>query len=468
MYSVKTNSEYHLETWQSTQIELRTKLGEVVYKNWFEKLSFSKLENEAIHLTAPTRFIRDWVLNNYFQTLLEAVNKFAPSISEIVIGLNDQKAQSVTFNNNNDSVGGLARNDSYISKNVEQEKMQMCEFYDFSLDPKYTFDNFIVGDSNILAFNAALNAANGNMRISSIKTLYIHSDVGMGKTHLLQSIASYIRANNNAKVLYLSAERFMHLFLKSLKSNQLIDFKERLKSCDILLVDDLQFICGKNATAFEFANILTALSESNKVVVVAADVSPFQLNLETRSKSRLIGGLVVDITPPDFDLRLKIIESKCQIQKANIPSNILHNLAKNVTSSVRELEGALNKLIAHSSLQNIDIDQQLVKRVLKENYQSAIVKIGLDQILKSVCKYFNTEIEDILSKSRLKKFAHPRQIAAYLMKELTNKSYADIGKALGNRDHASIIYFTKQIESKLTSCESLKIEIEQLKDIICG
>lgn len=470
MYSVKTNDIRDFRIWQSVLAELRLMLGEVACRNWFDKLSFGRVEGEALFLGAPTRFIRDWVLNNYFSSLLEAVNKFAPEVAEVVIGLDEKQSANGQSHHSRsaDIAVASAEEHSYVSKNIEQERIQMCEFYDFALDPKYTFSSFVVGDSNALAFNAAMNAASGAMRNSSIKTLYIHSDVGMGKTHLLQSIAAHIRENESAKVLYLSAERFMHLFLKSLKSNQLIDFKERLKSCDILVVDDLQFICGKNATASEFANILTALSESNKVVVVAADVSPFQLNLENRSKSRLIGGLVVDITPPDFDLRLQILESKCASQDVDIPANILQNLAKNITSSVRELEGALNKLVAHATLQKAEMDHHLVKRVLKENYQSALVKINLEQILKSVCKYFNVDQDDLVSKSRLKKFAHPRQIAAYLMKELTNKSYADIGKALGNRDHASIIYFTKQIENKLGTCEAIKIEIEQLKESIAG
>ncbi len=458
MYSKKeiynTNPEF-IELWAEVLDEMHSRFGEIAYRNWFARIEFLSLEtNGAFTLAAPSRFTRDWFLNNYGQVVLEALQQRSNDVHSIAVELNEAAAPHPV------NTAALHKDLAFNEPKIVVPDDPECEIFNFSLNDAYTFEQFIVDDSNSMAYNAIQSIATNK---SFAKTLYVQGKVGMGKTHLLQSLTRALRTNvMSLRVAYLSAEKFMYLFLKSLKSNQIVAFKEKFKSCDVLIIDDLQFICGKNATALEFSNILTAMLESNKTVVIASDTNPFTLNIDQRTKSRIVGGLVVEIKDSSLELRKRILESKCSAQGFTLDDSIMNTLAENVSTNIRELEGALNKLYAYKVIQNTEINGALLDKILKENFDAVSNKYSEKKILSSICSYFAIDVDDIQSKSRVKKFAYPRQIAAYLLKELTHKSLNEIGKMLGGRDHASVLYFIKQVQEKIKSDSKTKIEIDQI------
>jgi chromosomal replication initiator protein len=436
--------------WNDVALALRKEVGELNYRNWLGHLTFKSIDENVLILSAPTKFIREWIETNYLHIVSKVCKNFGLVAETIQIEVN---AVSVPVANSNRQIEGEVK-----------EVQSQCDIFDFNLDPRFVFDAFVVGQSNKVAYSAAKAVAENKLPTN---ILYIHGAVGQGKTHLLQAIASQIQ-NLDAvrKLVYLSAEKFMHLFLKYLRANDLIGFKEKIKSCDIFLVDDLQFICGKAATQQEFSNLLSALTEANKIVVISSDSTPFALQLDARSKSRLIGGLVVEITQSDYDLRLSILESKASRADTNVATEVLELIAKNITSSNRELEGALNKLIAYASFEQTQITIADAANLLKSNLDAGQAVVDLEKIINVVSAYFSIDSSDILSKSRSAKFTIPRQICALLAKSLTTKSLVDIGLALGKRDHASVIYYIKQIEQKRKSDPSLDKQIQELEALL--
>ena len=443
--------------WEHITETVKLEFGAITYRNWLGHLKFKSCNDDILHLDAPTKFIGEWIETNYQSALVTLFSRSGLNIKDIVINVND----NLPITLNSDESQRSYKDDS---TNIDVT----CDIFNFNLDPKLIFKNFVVGSSNRVAYHASLAVAKGDTQNIAANILYIHGNVGQGKTHLLQSMACHIKSIGEKKILYLSAEKFMHLYLKYMRLNNLIGFKEKIKSCDIFLIDDIQFICGKVATQQEFSNLLSALTEANKLVVISSDINPFMLQLDSRSKSRLIGGFVVEIVPSDYDLRLSILESRRKNAAVNIPDAVLEFIAKNITASNRELEGALNKLIAYSNFESSDITLQSAQNLLKVNLESAQTKISLDHIIVSIAKYFNIEVNNITSKSRSAKFILPRQLTAYFAKLLTTKSLYDIGQSLGKRDHASVIYYIKQIDRKLIEDAKLEHQILEIKALILG
>ncbi len=448
-YSVDTGIETNNDNtisleWSKISQKLLEEFGEIIYGNWISKLNIVKSENSALYLSAPSKFALDWIVTNYSNSILKIVQSILPEIQDIIFIIDS--AFSIGIN--------AKVPDISISKKRE-ELNQQCDIFDYSLDTKLVFENFIVSNTNYAAYNAAISVASGNKMNLLSNLVYLHSNVGMGKTHLLQSIAHHIKNNNpEIAVVYLTAEKFTHMFLKYLKANDLIGFKEKLKSCDILLVDDLQFICGKNATSHEFSNILSALTESNKIVIVAADVNPFILKLDPRSKSRLIGGLVIEISDSDVALRQNILKAKCDLYSVNLADHMINKISNNINSSNRELEGAIRKLAMYCDIQNKEpMNDNLVDQLLfcnkVNNIRSGNPDITPTKVIKIICDHFKITEEALISKSRMKDLAIPRQMTAYLLKICTNLSMFGIAQLLGRKDHTSIIYFLKQVDLKI-------------------
>ncbi|MDF3047995.1 MAG: dnaA [Candidatus Midichloriaceae bacterium] len=439
-----------ISIWNDVALALRKEVGELNYRNWLGHLTFKSIAENTLILSAPTKFIREWIETHYLHIISKVCANFGLIAESIQIEVN---AVSVPAANSNRQIESEAR-----------DVQSQCDIFDFNLDPRFVFDAFMVGQSNKVAYSAAKAVAENKLPTN---ILYIHGAVGQGKTHLLQAIAAQVQSSGTArKLAYLSAEKFMHLFLKYLRANDLIGFKEKIKSCDIFLVDDLQFICGKAATQQEFSNLLSALTEANKMVVISSDSTPFALQLDARSKSRLIGGLVVEITQSDYDLRLAILQSKVSRAGVDVDTQVLELIAKNIVASNRELEGAINKLIAYASFEQTEITTADAANLLKSNLDAGQVTIDLEKIVNVVSAYFSIDSADILSKSRSAKFTIPRQICALLAKNLTTKSLVDIGIGLGKRDHASVIYYIKQIEQKRKSDPNLDKQIQEIEALL--
>lgn len=439
--------------WDSLLSSLSSEFGELTYKNWFSHLSFLDIDEGVLYLSAPTRFISEWIETNYGRYIVSHASKFGVNVSRVDI--------KVIPSNNPRPVASVS------SAAQEQVSSEKCDIFDFNIDPRFTFENFVVGASNKVAASAAKMIAEKGQIPGSSNILYIHSPVGFGKTHLLQATTSYIKQHSpNKRVAYLSAEKFLHMYLKSLRNNELVSFKEKMKSCDVLLIDDIQFICGKNATQQEFGNLLSALIESNKTVVISADVNPFALNLDNRSKSRLVGGLVVEIQESPYELRLEILKSKAKAMDMDVSEDVLHFIASNIASSNRELEGAFSRIVTYSSFEGTPPSLEMAQTLLNAHVAANKTEISIQDIVSKVAQYFDITDSDVKSKSRAAKFTIPRQICAYLSKTLTTNSLVDIGFALGKRDHASVIYYIKQIEKRIAEDSKLQSQVLEIRNSI--
>jgi chromosomal replication initiator protein len=451
MHSLKLQQLYKTgeEAWGEALENLRQEFGDATFKSWFSHLTYQEFKDGVLTITAPSTFIREWMITNYMKSINKHVLMSNPQVRKVDLRVKPNRAKLPCITNDNAETGEV------IDEN--------CDILASKLDPRFTFENFVSDPSNKVAYAAAKAIAEGKKLPTDSNILFIHSPVGMGKTHLIQSIASYIRENyKRKKVAYLSAEKFTHLYVKAIRSNDVVNFKEKLRGADVLLLDDLQFICGKNSTQQEFINIFNALTESNRKVVVTCDVSPYSLNLDSRSKSRLTGALVAEIKHADYDMRLEVLKAKAEMLKVKVPQNVSELIAKNITSSIRELEGALNKVITHSSLAEAEITVESVQEILRDNLQAHEQKLSVEQIMEVVARFYEVKVADITSKSRAAKFVTPRQVSAFLAKQLTTKSLQDIGHKLGGRDHATVIYSIKKLEDRTAADKSVANDIARI------
>ncbi len=435
------------EAWSLVQTRLRSNYGEATFRSWLSKLDFVSSNNGQVVLSAPTRFIKEWIATHYaapIKNIWRAIDKNVFTI-EIIVGdkaLNNlAKPQTdilvptdVAVSNNQDSFfGTVSNNDDILGS---------------TLDERYNFDNFIVGPSNQLAHAAAKSVAESDKVQSELNPLFLYGGVGLGKTHLMHSIAWHLKNNNSdKKVVYMSAEKFMYQFVKALRSKSIMSFKEQFRSVDILMIDDVQFICGKDSTQQEFFHTFNALIDNNRQMVISCDRSPSDLDgMEDRIKSRLGWGLVVDVHSTTYELRLGILQSKAELMKVNIPLNVMEFLAAKITSNVRELEGALNKVVAHSTLIGKNITLDSTQEILRDLLRSNEKLVTIDEIQKKVAERYNIRVSDMSSSRRLRTIARPRQIAMYLAKTLTPRSLVEIGKKFGGKDHTTVMHAVKTVE----------------------
>ncbi|RZI47621.1 chromosomal replication initiator protein DnaA [Rickettsiales endosymbiont of Peranema trichophorum] len=450
------------ELWGEVLQDLKNEYGLDTFNTWFIDLAFEKIQDNVITVTAPNRFIRDTVFTNYLNKMKQSLSIKAPNITVIDL--------RVLSESQTPAIG--AQEDDVYNDRSEFHGSQASYLANLSnvLDVKLTFDNFMVGETNKLAFTSASNIVSSQLSGATSacpNMLYLYGGVGMGKTHLLQSIANAVFSNAPTKrVVYISSERFMHQYVVSLKNNTSLGFKECLRSLDVLLLDDLQFLCGKNSTQSEFANILAVLAESGKFVVISSDRTPYRLEFDRRTKSRLAGALVVEIKQPNYELRLEILKHKARQRKVNIDESILEFIAQNVTSSVRELEGALHNLLHHTASSGLEINLKNTKYVLKDCFLANEACLTVNQIINAIANYYGFTLAEMLKKTREKRYIQPRQVAAFMVKQLTRSSLKEIGDALGGRNHSTIVYAAKQIEEKMKEDQLLEYDINQLYNIL--
>jgi chromosomal replication initiator protein len=359
-----------------------------------------------------------------------------------------------------------------VSKSIAAQKItnktEDENIWSSPLDMRFTFENFVVGSPNQLAYAAAFAVAESSAAITESNPLFLYGSVGLGKTHLMHAIAWHIKNTQpNRKVIYMSAEKFMYQFVRALRNKDVLSFKERFRSVDVLMIDDIQFICGKDSTQEEFFHTFNALIDNNRQMVISCDRSPSDLdNVEERIKSRLGWGLVADVHSTTYELRIGILQSKVEQMNISVPRNVIEFLANKITSNVRELEGALNKVVAHSTLIGREITLENTREILRDLLRANERIITIEEIQKKVANRYNIKISDMSSSSKSRDVARPRQIAMYLSKVLTPKSLVDIGKKFGKKDHTTVIHAVKKIEELSASDKEFLEEVELLTKIL--
>ena len=444
--------------WNLIQTEMRNKLGVDIYESWLKKIDFVEEFNNYILLSVPTRFIRDWITSRYLDQILLTIKNYKKEIIRIEFKIiekkNDKALNQYSYEKNNNEKNISFIKDSYLQYN--------------RIDPNKRFENFLTSSSNKLAYEASLKVCENT---SNYNPLYIYGGVGMGKTHLLNSIG--LELKNNNKIMFISAERFMYQFVKSIKSNEMVKFKDYFRSTDILLIDDIQFMNGKEAMQEEFFHTFNALLDKGSKIVVSADRAPNKLSrIQERIKSRFSGGLVVDIQKPDFELRRKIVEKKAEelnnlySGQFKISNDIKQFISTEIVASVRELVGAVNRIASFSRIYNKSPNLVEIKVILKDLLNFVENKVTIDLIQTVVCKFFKISKNEMLSSRRSRYLVRPRQTAIYLTKILTSKSLPEIGREFSNRDHTTIIHSVKTIEKLKEKDPNMVDNINKLKNQI--
>jgi chromosomal replication initiator protein len=449
-----------IEIWPSIKLALRKTVGEAAFTNWINPLELTSVDASKANFATPTKFIGDWVDRNYGDSIKFEFAKHGLDVDRLVF--------SVSIENKIAPAKKLTK--IAESKNT---KTGSRDLPGASLDPRYTFDNFVVGKPNELAHAAARRVAEGGD--VSFNPLFLHGGVGLGKTHLMHAIAWEIKKRDpNAKVLYLSAEQFMYRFVQALRFKDTISFKEMFRSVDVLMVDDVQFIAGKSSTQEEFFHTFNALIDQNKQVIISGDRAPVDMEqLEDRIKSRLQWGLVVDVHPTDYELRLGILQSKQESQArynstVEVSPGVLEFMAQRISSNVRVLEGALTRLYAFGSLVGRPVTLEMAQESLSDILRATDRKVTIDEIIRKVTDHYGVNLTDMLSARRTRSIARPRQVAMYLSKKLTSKSLPEIGRRFGKRDHTTVIHAVKKIEELQSIDNQIAKDIEILRRMLEG
>ena len=449
----KSTPQLQETIWSKVKIKLQEVYGEEEYSNWLKLLSLHSVRNNIVIFNAATKFMCDWINSHYGKKILSLWREFDKLITDISIVVCENKISTETTTNKE-----LQKDNSELNKNTKSDLYN-------NLDPRFTFKNFIVGKPNELAFSACRRIAEStNIPTTGFNPLFLYGGVGLGKTHLMHAIAwEKKKINPDLKILYLSAEKFMYEFIKALRFKNTIAFKDQFRSVDVLMIDDVQFIIGKESTQEEFFHTFNALVDQNRQIVVSADKSPSDLEgLEERLRSRLGWGLVADIHPTTYELRLSIIEAKLEKYNINLSKDVAEFLAHKITSSVRELEGALTRLTAHVTLVGREVDIEIAQDLLQDLLRASDRRTTIDQIQKKVSEHFNLKISDMHSARRSRIIARPRQIAMYLSKNLTTRSLPEIGRKFGGRDHTTVIHAIKKVEELKKNDSNLSEDIEIL------
>ncbi len=459
-----TSNSFDDNKWSSLKKDLKKTVGDTAYNNWLKHLNYVSIVDSTITFSVPTKFLRDWIVNNYSDKIKNQAKKYLNSVNII---------KFVVKPNGGRIVPGTTRTikstDNHWKSSLDVRSNQTSNYpneFGAPLDPRFTFDNFVVGKPNELAFAASQRVSEAEK--ITFNPLFLCGGVGLGKTHLMHAIGWKIKQKKpERKVIYLSAEKFMYQFVRALRYKDTSAFKEQFRSIDVLMIDDVQFISGKDNTQEEFFHTFNALIEQNKQIVISADKSPTDLDgVQERLKSRLGCGLVADIHPTTYELRLGILIEKAQKRGVEIPSKVLEFLSHRIISNVREMEGALNRLVAHGTLVGTPISIETAQLVLQDLLKSSNKKITIEEIQKKVAEHFNIRLTDMHSPRRSRSVARPRQIAMYLAKSITSRSLPEIGRKFGGRDHTTVMHAVKKIEELKLSDVNFNEDLELLKRLI--
>ena len=440
--------------WEIIQKELRHQFGNEIYESWLKKIVFEESYPNYILVSVSTRFIRDWIVSRYLDQILKVIRKSNKEIIRIEFKIADKTIENVQ------------KEKKEFNTNVSFIKDSFIQFS--RIDQNKSFDNFVIGASNKLAYEASKKVSEN---ISHYNPLYLYAGVGMGKSHLLN--ATGLKLKEKYKVTFISAERFMYHFVKSIKMNDMVKFKDNFRNTNVLIIDDIQFMNGKEAMQEEFFHTFNSLIEKGSQIIISADRAPNKLmKIQERIKSRFSGGLVVDIQNPEYDLRLKIVKKKIDEfnlinkEKVNISQEIQEFISSEIRTSIRELVGALNRIASFSRIYSRTPNLSEIKIILKDLLNINDTKINIDNIQTLVCKYFKISKNEMLSSRRSRYLVRPRQVAIYLSKILTTKSLPEIGREFSNRDHTTIIHSVKTIEKLKNENGEISSGINNLKNQI--
>jgi chromosomal replication initiator protein len=446
--------------WEQVRDQLRKDFGEAVFKSWLKPLFVTEIIGGAVRLAVPTRFMRDWVVSHYVDRIRLLWQGLNPTITTIDIIVRLETPALTPFSpqpadGQPISIEKPLLNDE--STGIDRDVVGAA------LDPRFTFDNFVVGKPNELAYAAALRVAES--QTAQFNPLFLYGGVGLGKSHLMHAIAWHIKTYHpKRRVIYLSAEKFMYQFIRALRYKDTVAFKEQFRSVDVLMIDDVQFISGKETTQEEFFHTFNALVDQNHQIIISADKSPSDLEgMEERLKSRLGWGLVADIHPSTYELRLGILHAKAETLNIPIPKDVMEFLACKITSNIRELEGALNRIIAHATLVGREISLETTHEVLRDLLKANDRRVTIEDIQKRVAEYYGIKISDMQSARRSQNVARPRQVAMYLAKTLTSRSLPEIGRKFGGRDHTTVLHAVRKVQEVKTQDREFSEDLDILR-----
>ncbi|ARJ69694.1 chromosomal replication initiator protein DnaA [Paracoccus contaminans] len=446
--------------WAQARPELESLVGANNYVTWLAPLSLRAIEGGAADIACPTRFLSDWVSRHYARPIIDALTAQGAAVERVTFTVAAAPAAAAP--------AGPAAAGARPAAPARPRPAPREDELSAPIDTRFTFDNFIVGKPNELAHAAARRVAEGGF--VTFNPLFLYGGVGLGKTHLMHAIASERRSRDpDARVLYLSAEQFMYRFVQALRERTVMDFKELFRTVDLLMVDDVQFIAGKDSTQEEFFHTFNALVDQGKQIVISADRAPGEIkDLEDRIKSRLSCGLIVDLHPTDYELRLSILQSKTDLFRATYPGlqmgqGVLEFLAHRITSNVRVLEGALQRLFAFASLMGREIDLDMTQECLTDILRASDRKVSVEEIQRKVAEHYNIRLSDLVGPKRVRTLARPRQIAMYLAKQMTSRSLPEIGRRFGGRDHTTIMHGVRKIEELCAADNSLAEDVQLLR-----
>jgi len=441
--------------WDDTLAHLELNLSPQHFSTWIKPLKLVKIEQDMVYLEVPNRFVLDWVKENYSKLIQKNLSALSAVSYRLHFDVSNQVvAQSPKTTPVVDTPVALVANKNIVNKTNSA---------DLNLNRKYTFEEFVAGSSNQFAYAAAMAVANNPA--TTYNPLFIYGGVGLGKTHLVNAIGNAIlKKSPQMRICYYTSEKFMNELINSLRYNRMDEFRNKFRSMDVLLIDDIQFIAGKERTQEEFFHTFNALYDSHKQIIVTSDKFPKDIpGLEERLRSRFEWGLIADIQAPDVETKMAILKMKAEQNSINLPEDVAQFLANSICNNVRELEGYLIRIGAYASLTSVPISLEMARDVLKDILIERNRELTVEEIVKKVSLHFNIKISDIKSAKRLKAVVLPRQIAMYISRQLTSSSYPEIGDRFGGKDHSTIIHAIRKIEKLMEEDFQLKSTIENLK-----
>lgn len=480
------------ERWARVRGRLRAEVGDAAFRSWLKPLTLMGVRNGQVRMAVPSRFMRDWVSGNYADRIRLLWGEELPEMQgvEIVVQppprpetrpvvaeaaetpcANDGRAvepreQAAAVAPAVEEAAGSRVPAVAVVTGGADEEAERCRSISAPLDPRFTFEHFVVGKPNELAYAAARRVAEAEA--VPFNPLFLYGGVGLGKTHLMHAIAWQIRQSTpQRRVIYLSAEKFMYQFVRALRTKDTMAFKEQFRSVDVLMIDDVQFLSGRDATQEELFHTFNSLVDDNRQIVISADKSPSDLEgVEERMRSRLGWGLVADIHPTTYELRLGILQSKAEQLNVPIPPKVLEFLAHKITSNVRVLEGALNRLVAHATLVGRAVTLETAHELLQDLLRASDRRVTIEEIQKRVAEHFNIRLSDMYSARRARAVARPRQVAMYLAKQLTSRSLPEIGRKFGGRDHTTVMHAVRRIDELRTTDSGFAEDVDLLRRML--
>jgi chromosomal replication initiator protein len=454
--------------WARVRGRLRAEFGEATFRSWLKPLTLAGRRGPDLRVAVPSRFMRDWVATHYADRLKTLWSNEDPDIRSVEVIVDATQAEAIAAVEEAPEAPHIVETVAEDTLDAGEAEGEILDDWSGNLDPRLTFENFVVGKSNELAQAAAYRVAEADQ--VPFNPLFLYGGVGLGKTHLMHAIAWHIRRKRpDKRVIYLSAEKFMYQFIRALRNKDTMAFKERFRTVDVLMVDDVQFIIGKESTQEEFFHTFNALFDQNRQVVLSADKSPSDLQgLEERMRTRFGWGLVADIHPTTYELRLGILQTKAEQAPVKVPEKVLEFLAHRISSNVRELEGALTRIVVQASLIGQPITLEATQDLLKDLLRANDRRVTIEEIQRKVSEHFNIKQADMQSPRRARQVARPRQVAMYLAKQLTTRSLPEIGRKFGGRDHTTVMHAVKKVEELCAADAGFSEDVDLLKRMLEG